>query len=109
MASLRNILNLAPVYRFFQDLLGGNSRREYAGCYLQPRPGMRVLDIGCGPGDILRFLDPSIDYTGVDLSRSYIEHARKRFGERGRFLNESVANLALREPNNFDLVMANGL
>ncbi len=109
MMLVRNLLSFSPVYRAFQDLMGGNARREYVQRYLKPEPGMRVLDIGCGPGDILRYLDPSIDYTGVDLSSAYIAHARKNFGDRGRFLNESVSDLAVREPASFDRVMANGL
>lgn len=109
MFALRNLLSIAPLYRAFQDTIGGNARREYIARYLRPEPGMRVLDIGCGPGDILRFLDPSIDYTGVDLSPAYIESARKNFGARGRFLNESVSELTVREPASFDRVMANGL
>jgi cyclopropane fatty-acyl-phospholipid synthase-like methyltransferase len=109
MLDPRKLLSFSPVYRAFQDLMGGNARREYVRLYLQPAPGMRVLDIGCGPGDILRYLDPSIQYTGVDLSPAYIAHARKNFGDRGRFLNESVNDLTLREPASFDRVMANGL
>lgn len=109
MFDLRNLLSIAPVYQSFQDLIGGSARREYVARYLRPEPGMRVLDIGCGPGDIVRFLDPSIDYTGVDLSAAYIASARKRFFDRGRFLNESVSDLTVREPASFDRVMANGL
>lgn len=109
MFALQKILSFALVYRTFQDAIGGGSRREYVRRYLKPESGMRVLDIGCGPGDILRFLDPSIDYTGVDLSAVYIEYARKNFGARGRFFNESVGDLAVREPGSFDRVMANGL
>ena len=109
MQRVRNLLSISAVYRSFQSLAGGNARREYVQQYLRPEPGMRVLDIGCGPGDIVSHLDPSIDYTGVDLSAAYIDSARKKFGTRGRFLNESVAELTLREPGSFDRVMANGL
>lgn len=109
MQRVRNLLSVSAVYRAFQSLIGGNARRDYVRQYLRLEPGMRVLDIGCGPGDIMSHLDPSIDYTGVDLSAAYIDSARKTFGTRGRFLNESVTDLTLREPGSFDRVMANGL
>lgn len=109
MKWVREILSVPAIYRAFQGLIGGNARRNYARQYLRLEPGMRVLDIGCGPGDIVSCLDPSIDYTGVDLSPAYIASARKIFGTRGRFFNESVNDLTLREPESFDRVMANGL
>lgn len=109
MPEIRTILSVSAIYRAFQSLIGGNARRDYVRQYLRLEPGMRVLDIGCGPGDIVSLLDPSIDYTGVDLSAAYIESAREKFGTRGRFLNESVNDLTLKEPGSFDRVMANGL
>jgi cyclopropane fatty-acyl-phospholipid synthase-like methyltransferase len=109
MFDLRSVLSIASVYSAFQSAVGGDCRREYLARYVRPEPGMRVLDIGCGPCDFLSYLDPSIDYTGVDLSAAYIESARKKFGARGRFLNESVSDLTVREPASFDRVMANGL
>lgn len=109
MQRVRQVLSVSAVYRVFQRLIGGNARRDYVRQYLRLEPGMRVLDIGCGPGDIVSYLEPSIDYTGVDLSAAYIDSARKTFDKRGRFLNESVNELTLREPGSFDRVMANGL
>lgn len=43
-------------------------------------PGKRILDIGCGNGNVLRFLmdQRQGDYYGVDLSEKMIEEARKR-------------------------------
>lgn len=45
-------------------------------------PGMRILDVGCGPGHYYRGLQQiseSIDYTGVDATRLYIDFAGKTF------------------------------
>jgi len=48
------------------------------------RPGMRVLDAGCGPGLTTAFLRemvmPGGSATGIDFSASRIEHARKTYG-----------------------------
>jgi SAM-dependent methyltransferase len=67
-----------------------------------------VLDIGCGPGDILEYL-PDVAYVGIDLSPSYIEAARVRFGSRGRFICKPVEEMVVEEPESFDIVMANGV
>ncbi len=46
------------------------------------RPGMRVLDAGCGTGDALEWLwqsvQPGGDVVGIDLSRAHALAARKR-------------------------------
>jgi ubiquinone/menaquinone biosynthesis C-methylase UbiE len=83
-------LNLPSVYSKFQDLLGAAAYRErLVECYLKIQPGERILDVGCGPGDILNFL-PEVDYIGIDINPSYIAKARKVFGNRGQFLVADV-------------------
>lgn len=45
---------------------------------LRPRPGMRVLDIGCGDGALTqKIVAAGADVLGIDHSRSQIEAARK--------------------------------
>ncbi len=54
---------------------------------LAPRPGERILDAGCGPGDALatlaRALGPAGRATGVDLSPAMIERAGRRIRDAG--------------------------
>jgi hypothetical protein len=45
----------------------------------------------------------------VDLSRSYIDHAKRAFGDRGKFLVADATNLEMHEREPFDLVTAVGL
>jgi len=48
------------------------------------RPGLRILDAGCGTGDYLRVMAPLVapgEAVGVDLSNRLINHARQRLGE----------------------------
>ncbi len=50
-----------------------------------PRPGTKVLELGCGPGFYACRLAqdyPEIETTGVDLSHSLIERARSRAASR---------------------------
>ena len=105
---LREILAFPMLYRLFGLAVRGSGRKRYVADYLRPTPGMRILDIGCGPADILYDL-PDVHYTGIDISPLYIEAARKRHGHRGTFLCEDVVVTADRDPGSADLVMANGV
>ncbi|MBL8798938.1 MAG: glycosyltransferase [Planctomycetia bacterium] len=58
--------------------LGGPYRRRLADVYrLQVPPGRRVLEIGCGSGDLLAALEPSVG-VGVDFSDVMLARARRR-------------------------------
>jgi ubiquinone/menaquinone biosynthesis C-methylase UbiE len=50
--------------------------------------GMRVLDIGCGPGDVSMLIadlvGPTGSVVGIDPSGAALDVARQRFGELGR-------------------------
>ena len=61
---------------------------EEAAAFLLPelRPGMRLLDVGCGPGSITRGLAerlPTGQVVGLDLSRETLEAARRDAEARG--------------------------
>ena len=42
----------------------------------------RVLDVGCGWGDLLSYLEPGVTYLGIDIAPSAIAQARARFHDR---------------------------
>src|SRR5690242_5395982 len=58
--------------------LGGAYHRRLARVYrfLVP-PGSRVLEIGCGEGDLLAALQPSMG-VGIDLSEEMVRQAAER-------------------------------
>ena len=70
------------------------------------RPGMRVLDVGCGPGDVsfvaARLVGPSGTVLGVDAAPEMIELARARAAEKGlsavRFTQAAIDAITLDEP-----------
>ena len=77
---LTPILKWPAGYRLLRGIVGGDALwRTYLDEYVKPMPGEKVLDIGCGPADVLRHLPP-VDYTGLDRSEEYIHSAAARFG-----------------------------
>lgn len=94
----------------FQRMMGAEcSRRTYLAEYAKPAAGDKILDIGCGPADILNYL-PAVNYTGLDLSPEYIRSATERFGSKGRFCCGDVGLATIEgEHGTFDLAMAIGV
>lgn len=70
---------------------------------LIPR-GADILEIGCGPGTDARALANDRRYTGVDLSRVQLAHARSVL-RRGTFLHADVLDVEL-PATSFDAVVA---
>lgn len=108
-SGLHAILGRAVIYNGLQRLIGADrARRRFVAEHFQTRPGDAVLDVGCGPGSILAYLD-EVRYVGVDLSPAYIAAAQSRFGARGRFLVGDVNRLPELTAGSFDLALAAGL
>lgn len=107
--TFRWVLEWPAAYRAVQNILGMQKTRDrIVSEILAVKPGERVLDIGCGPADILDHL-PTVDYVGIDYSESYIEAARGRFGARGAFIVADIKHLLDTKQDPFDLVFAIGL
>ncbi|OIQ99735.1 ubiquinone biosynthesis O-methyltransferase [mine drainage metagenome] len=108
---LNSILELPVLYKLFSTLVGAqNSQSIFVNQYVRPVTGARILDIGCGPGNILDHL-PQVDYFGFDFNPSYIESATRRYGDRGQFFCQRVseAQVFLEQPESFDIVLAIGI
>lgn len=108
---LRAWLEKPHLYDFFQTLIGGNAERirQYER-YIPVKSGEKILDIGCGTGLLADWIEDGVEYVGCDMEEAYIEHAKKKYGDRGEFILGRAEELAVdRWENHFNYVMAHGL
>ncbi len=85
-------LKVPSVYNLFSAAVGGNAlRRSLIQNHVRARPGDKVIDIGCGPAQVLQSL-PDVDYLGIDINPDYIAFARRTHGEQGNFLSLATRN-----------------
>ena len=104
------VLSLPMVYTLFGTTVGAlAARKKIIRQYVQPNEGDRILDIGCGPGDIVGFLSPRVKYVGFDASPGYIQTAKRRFGHRAQFHCDRVGVTVPVERGSFDVVLALGI
>ncbi|WP_303316221.1 class I SAM-dependent methyltransferase [Flavivirga abyssicola] len=105
----RYFLRIPFIYTTYQKLVGGyRARKLFVENMVRIKPNQKILDIGCGPGDILDFL-PEVHYFGIDLDNNYIEKAKKKYQNRGTFICSGVTDFTLPELESFDIVIASGV
>lgn len=105
----RRLLAVPELYALAQRGLGAvRARKLFVSRFVRAAQGQRILDIGCGTGDILDQL-PSVDYTGFDLSDDYVRAARARYGDRATFRQADVLDVDLSGEPPFDIVIAMGI
>ena len=106
---LRATLVIPDVYFLFSKIVSTRKLRStYVENYIRPKAGDRILDIGCGPGNIVESLS-GVEYVGIDKEKRYIEAAVKRFGTRGKFICMEVSGSSFKEESAFDTVLAKGV
>ncbi|MBM7116746.1 class I SAM-dependent DNA methyltransferase [Archangium primigenium] len=79
---------IAEVYEAFFPMLGRYEGRVEAFLTRAVGPGMRVLDMGCGPGLFTRGLPEDVEVVGLDVSPEMVAVAR-RARPAGRYAQHS--------------------
>jgi ubiquinone/menaquinone biosynthesis C-methylase UbiE len=105
---LYKILSIPKVYNFIQWMFHHPRTKNYFDKLIGVTEGKKILDVGCGPGDIvLKF--PNSEYVGIDISQEYIDNAKNRFGMLGRFYCVSVDEIEKIDITKIDIVILIGV
>lgn len=107
--SLYRLVTFPAVYKGLMGALGSDrARARLAREIFRAEPGVKVLDVGCGPASIFPYL-PQVNYTGMDLNPKHIEYATQLYGAQGRFLVGDASRDLQGEDESFDLVIVSAL
>ncbi len=94
--------------RYYDPIIGKVNRklRSIGLRILPPRPGMHVLDVGCGTGLLLEeYQEAGCLVTGLDSSPAMLGIADRRLGDTADLLLGSAAEMPYAE-DTFDLITA---
>lgn len=109
-SGLQRWLKIPFLYNLFQDAIGGNAlRRRFIESHVRAKLGDKIIDIGCGPAQILQWL-PDVDYLGFDVNPFCIASAKRTHGGKGTFVVGDTTSLS--EDSRFrnaDIVIALGI
>ncbi|MBA4791871.1 MAG: class I SAM-dependent methyltransferase [Rhizobiales bacterium] len=106
ISNIYRLVTIPAIYSAVASALGGHSARiKFVEEDLKVAPGMRILDVGCGPAAMFPYLPPT-DYTGVDLNPPHIAAAQKQYGDKGRFIAIDASSDLPGEADSYDLVFA---
>jgi SAM-dependent methyltransferase len=104
-----DVLSHPDLYLLYQRLVGGiRARRITVRDYVRPEPGLKVLDIGCGPAYTTAYF-PSPEYYGFDVSPEYVKFANAKFSQHGKYFCQLFDHAALEWLPRVDVVLMLGL
>ena len=106
---LYNFVNHPIVYMIFQKLMSGTSFRKKIIKHNIKNKRARVLDIGCGPAEILNYI-PKTEYYGFDIDKRSIKYAKSKFiGKNYHFFCKRFVNKDLKRIPKVDYVVLFGI
>ena len=105
---LHNLLGSYYFYNISQKIMSASSfRRKIINKIIKKKTNLNILDIGCGPAEILKSLNYS-NYYGFDTNRNYINYAKKNYKKNCHFFCENFNAKKIKKIK-FDYVILLGL
>lgn len=102
-------LGRPSLFRLFNRIISRGNRDVVVEEYIRPAKGDRVLDVGCGYGELSSRLDQAT-YIGIDISPKYIDYANLHYGNFGRFIcGDITEDSVLKDLRHFDVVTIIGV
>jgi len=104
---IKNLLNIPTIYHLSQKVfLADNFRKKLLKKILTNR-NLDILDIGCGPGNMINYLSFN-KYYGFDTDKKYIKYAKNKY-KNCIFFCERFTKLSLKKITKVDLVLLFGI
>lgn len=105
-SGLRSLLSFPQMHNMLQNAVGIPEVRRWA---LQSNLSFiakaKVLDIGCGTGELIEYLPEDIEYTGFDIEEKYIRYAKRKYGNKGVFHVGDVNAVKEKFDNKYDIIL----
>ena len=79
------ILSYPFIYILSQKIMSSLSFNEAIVKKYVKKKNINILDVGCGPTDILESLD-NINYYGYDINESYINFAKNKYKKKAKII-----------------------
>ena len=104
-----SLLSSAWFYMIFQKIMSGTYRRRKIVEKYIKKEKVKILDIGCGPAEILDNLK-NVKYYGYDINPNYIEYAKKKyFGAEYNFYCKKFSSKEISKLPKFDFIILFGI
>lgn len=105
---IHRLLSSPLFYSLFQTIMSGFNIRKKIVKEIIRKKNANILDIGCGPGEILEFL-PKSKYYGYDTNKKYISYAKLKYGDKGKFFCKKFTSKEIKKLPKFDYVLFLGI
>ena len=104
-----NFINSPLVYRIIQYIMSGSSFRNSIIKKNIKKSNLKILDIGCGPAQILEQI-PRCDYYGYDIDQRSIQYAKKKYRKKNyHFYCKKFNKTEIKKLPKFDFVIFFGI
>jgi 2-polyprenyl-3-methyl-5-hydroxy-6-metoxy-1,4-benzoquinol methylase len=104
-----NFINNPLIYKFIQNLMSGTRFRNEIIKKNIIKNNLKILDIGCGPAEILEHI-PHCEYYGYDIDLRSIKYAKKKYNQKNyHFYCKKFNERELKRLPKFDYIIFFGI
>jgi len=108
-SSIYNLINNPLVYKIIQKVMSGTSLRANIVRNYIKKKNVKILDIGCGPAEILENIS-DCEYYGYDIDSRSIRYARKKYVKKNyHFYNKKFDKNEIKKLPTFDYIIFFGI
>lgn len=108
-STLYNLINNPYIYKSIQKIMSGTSLRKKIIKANIKKKNLNVLDIGCGPAEIIEHI-PNCNYYGYDIDKRSIAYAKKKYTSKNyHFFCKKFENKEIKKLPKFDFVILFGI